>query len=310
MRRNSHAAVGLTIIVLSCGGNSSSSGEGASAEQACNDGVEARCSGIERCAPFFFELVWIDHATCATRSKINCPKSFDLPGTSATPSQLETCVQAVNLATCADIFKGIEACRKEPGMLANGMGCADHAQCQSRFCNVTVSSGCGVCADKVASGVTCSDDEECMDGQKCANIGTLALPNKICAAYRGAGESCSGMEPCTPDLACKAGTCQMPDAAGQACTKPPDSCDGVHGAACVAGVCKQISTAKPGESCGVDLLAQTATLCGGGSTCKMGTCQAPAEDGQACDAARGPHCQAPAYCDNGLCKLRDPTACK
>jgi hypothetical protein len=316
MRRIDCLVVSLLLIGASCGGTSSTS-ENATPEQACSDASETLCSTLERCAPFFFGVVWTDHATCVARSAFNCPKSFGLDGTSATPASLEACLMAARGATCGDVFRGIEACYTQPGTLMNGHACATHAQCQSAFCNPTAAGdGCGVCADKAAAGAACTVDEQCANGQKCVNIGTLAMPNKICVAYRSQGDACSANEPCTPDLACKSGTCQPPDAPGAMCSNMPDTCSAATtGDTCVAGICKSsLKIAKAGETCGLDLVAQTFTVCTGAAMCKTtGTssvCLAAAEDGAACNPATGPHCMPPAYCDNGLCKLRDPTSCR
>ena len=178
MRHIRSVVVALTTIVLSCGG-SSSGDSSPTPEQACSDAAETLCSAIERCAPFYTALLWPDHATCAERSRLNCPASLKLEGTSATPAAIESCLMAVSSASCGDIFRGIEACATKPGMLVNGHACAAHAQCQSAFCSPSgAGDGCGVCADKALSGAACGVDEQCADGQKCVNIGTFAMPNK------------------------------------------------------------------------------------------------------------------------------------
>jgi hypothetical protein len=313
--RTPRGSVMALALAVSCGGSSSTSNGGnATPEQACADAAETLCSALERCVPLYASLAWSDHATCVARSTINCPESFGLEGTSTTPAVLETCLMASAAASCAEIFKGVSACTVMPGTLANGHACAQHAQCQSTFCNP--SGTCGVCADKAQPGAACSVDDQCTTGLKCVNVGTLVAPNKICVAYRAEGEACTAMEPCTPDLACKSGTCQSADGPGQMCSSTPDTCSAATtGNTCAAGICKStLKIAKAGETCGIDLATQTFTLCSGGAMCKTtgvtSTCLAAAEDGAACDTVNGPHCNPPASCDNGLCKIHDPASCK
>jgi hypothetical protein len=78
-----------------------------------------------------------------------------------------------------------------------------------------------------------------------------------------------------------------------------------------ANVCKQVSLANAGESCGT--VNGTLVACAANGRCQnMGgtsTCQAALEDGASCSAAV-PNCEPPAQCLNGTCTIPDPGTCK
>jgi hypothetical protein len=92
-------------------------------------------------------------------------------------------------------------------------------------------------------------------------------------------------------------------------------CDNTQGLYCdpATRLCKLVTFASPGGSCGVVNGAFVA--CSGGGRCKtagaslMGTCLAPAADGAACDTTAGPDCLPPAQCVGSVCKLPNAASC-
>src|SRR5262249_44663010 len=117
-------ALGIATTIFACGGSSDSASD-ASPEQACADAAEAVCSKLETCVPALFAFRWPSHDKCVERSKVTCPSTFMLKGTSATAASLEACVQAAGTASCEDIFRGVAACATNPGTQMNGMACFD-----------------------------------------------------------------------------------------------------------------------------------------------------------------------------------------
>jgi len=283
-------------------------------EQACTDYISAYCDQIDKCAPFFLQLVYGDLATCKTRAVINCPKIFEANGTSVTPTKAAACAKDIKSVSCADLFGGTPpaSCTPEPGKLADGNACGDDAQCVSTFCS-KLGQTCGVCGKPPAIGSPCKEDHDCGRGVSCSD---KKAGTGTCRKTVPVGATCDTNNPCSLGNACVAGKCSAALAAGVACDPAASACDLSHGLYChpTDKVCKLVTIAKAGQTCGLNDATKDITLCAGAAECSSfsppGTCGAIAADGAACDDAKGPHCIPPAVCAGGQCKLPDPTACK
>jgi hypothetical protein len=104
---------------------------------------------------------------------------------------------------------------------------------------------------------------------------------------------------------------------GGGCDPTMDNqCDSTTAVYCnpVTSLCVQAQFSQAGGPCG-NAADGTLTLCAGSGLCQsadgatMGTCQAVATDGAACDPLNGPSCLPPAACLGTACALLDPTTC-
>lgn len=290
------------------GGSSSSSSGGVTAEEACAAYSKAACEKLNSCAPLFITVNYGDIAACEARIGLSCPQSINAEGSNTTPAAWKECADSAASVSCDDVFgRNIpEACRPEPGTFADGAACGNDAQCQSAHCNKD-NDVCGVCAQPVAAGGACNDDNDCDYALSCAQ--------GKCVARVDLGETCDKATPCKATLACSGGKCAEPAGAGAACDPVDQNCDTLAGLGCnKMSICQKVKFAAAGETCGND--GTDFIVCTGGSACKVamaggtGTCAAPAADGAACDKVNGPNCLAGATCVNGLCTLSDPAACK
>jgi hypothetical protein len=306
----------LLALFLACSGSTVGS---TSPQQACADYAQVYCTRVNDCAPTFLQLGFGDVPTCESRLQINCPLTFQAPGTGLTPDIAEKCIGALPQTSCPDTLgRNLPSeCSPVAGSLQNGAACGDDDQCTGKYCNLGSNHVCGACSTKAAAGAACNTDSDCSQGLACAQ-GT-------CAAYAQAGAACSDKQPCNPTLTCNAGACVTPSGAGAACTPGTDltksGCDFLHGSFCNPSTkkCQQVATATAGQPCGFvnGIVDGSLTICTGGATCfgitllnPKSTCTAAAADGASCDATKGINCQAPAICVSGVCKLKDPTSCK
>jgi hypothetical protein len=300
--------VGIWIVACSSG---SGGGGSVSADQACSDLGNAICQRLNSCSAAFVTSNYGDVATCAMRVNASCGQSIAANGTGLTPANRETCAMALPGASCEDLVDNNfpSACQAVAGHLANGTACTDSSQCQSTYCNLGTDGTCGACgAARQGAGGTCHRNDDCETGSTCKS-GTCVTPVK-------AGGTCDGTHPCQTTLSCKAGVCGTPDAAGMPCSM--GTCDAVAGLYCSSGakaVCTAYGLAKAGEPCGA--VNGVLTICAGGGHCSlnvgttMGTCEAAAADGAACNDMTGPSCLAPAVCGatSKVCTLPNPANC-
>jgi hypothetical protein len=298
-------------IFLACSGSTVGS---ATPQQACSDFANVYCARVNDCAPTYLRIEYGDVSTCESRLQVNCPLGFQAPGTGLTPAISEKCIGAIPQVSCADLFARNlpQDCAPVAGSLQNGSACADDNQCTGKYCNLGSNQVCGACSTKAAAGAACGVDNDCGPGMACWQYN--------CTEYVPSGGACGPHRaPCNPTLNCK-GTCAAPDGVGATCIiggsdgTNTTGCDPLHGVFCndSTGKCQQVSTATAGQPCG--LVNGSPTICTGGATCfgvyPNTTCTAAAADGASCDVYKGIHCQSPALCISGVCKLKDPTSCK
>jgi hypothetical protein len=313
LTRSATIAVAAAAIVA-CGGTSSSSVGGISADTACADYASAICTKVSTCGATLTQLLWGDAATCTTRFKQACATALTAPSTSSTPDRAEACSKALASAGCdALLDRNLPTdCRAEPGKLVNGTACGDDGQCTSSYCNKGVDAVCGTCGTgRPKAGEACASDDNCDYGLKCAN--------KLCVAPAPAGATCDVGHPCATALTCDGTTCAKAPADGQACKGDGlGNCDVGGGEFCgpKMKVCKKLKSASAGQTCGYDATTDDFTFCAASGTCKTmtgsptGTCLAAAADGATCDPTNGPACKEGSKCVSGVCRIQDPSSCR
>jgi hypothetical protein len=289
-------------------------------DQACSEFAQAFCDVYQKCLPLFVTAGFGDSATCVSRTQKGCPAAFNAPSTSATPASVSACAGSVKNLSCEAIFASTPAaCIPQPGGLADGASCSDDAQCKSTWCAKTDDTFCGKCTALSTAGGACitltkadgSTEKECSRGFSCTM--------DKCVVPVVSGGTCSDATSCSIGLTCFGGKCVLAGKIGAKCDpegKTDPTCDFLQGAVCnpATKVCQEIAKATAGQPCG--LVGGEYKICTGAGKCVVptgmmqGTCLAPAIDGAACDATKGPDCLPPAKCITGVCKLPDPTLCK
>lgn len=277
-------------------------------DQACAEYAMAACDRLDSCASFELQLLYGDAATCAARLKISCLNRGNAHGTGFGATRTADCARALGGASCEDYLNpgSIAECRPAAGTLAEGDVCGDSSQCTSAYCQVGA-SGCGKCVKAGAEGDACSRMAPCGVGLSCVG--------GKCAAPGGKDATCGPMNPpCKTGYYCNMGKCAAQRKSGDMCTPGPGrtECKGSDGLYCdfMSRKCTAAALAKTGESCGT--FGGPVTLCAGGGRCSalaMGTCEAPAKDGDMCDPRMGPGCMSPAGCTLGTCTVFDPGSC-
>jgi len=322
MRRLILACVLAASSALACSSSVATDSEsGITREQACDEASKAICDQFAKCLPIFVTIGYGDAATCLSRTKANCPVTFDAPKTSASPARLSTCAAGIRQLSCEALSTTTPAaCVPEPGGLEDGAACGDDAQCKSTWCAKNDDALCGKCTKLPAAGGACVDLGLKADGttQKSCGRG-LQCAKDICVKPGETGATCDDAKPCALGLTCFNTKCAAAGKPGAKCDpegKTDPVCDFFQGAFCnpATKVCQSVVAAKAGETCG--LVGTEFKLCSAGAKCittagtMSGTCIAAAVDGAACNTKDGPDCLAPAKCTNGVCKLPDPAACK
>jgi hypothetical protein len=324
------AATGTTLVVLAACSSSSTSnitdtgggeggagegggGSGITATQAATDVATALCQRYQACAPAFIQLGFGTVDLCTSREANTIAKVIGANGSTVTPDQFEACAKAIPGASCADVLgRNLPAVCKYAGTLADGMPCADDAQCMNERCKVATYQTCGTCTSPAAAGAVCAVDDDCKNGMKCVNT--------ACVAYGAMGDTCDDTHPCNATLGCVSGKCAMPLGPGSDCSgTSKQGCDQLNGAFCdpFNNKCVTLQYADPSATCGFSNDAGTITLCKGpGSDCAnitaptfQGTCAAAAADGTSCAIDGGPTCEGPAVCQSGMCVVPDPSKC-
>jgi hypothetical protein len=268
---------------------------------ACADLGAAVCARLEACAPFLLQLTYGNAATCAARYAAACTPALGANGTTATPTQLEACVQAVNAETCDDALDNAELSACDfMGTLADGAVAGSGLQCQAGYCPPISGSACCQCTARVGVGSACSIDKDCSAGLICYQ--------SACTKPAASGATCSTSQPCLYTDACIGGTCQPALTNGATCQTTFD-CDFDHGWYCNAQTlkCAQAQAAGGGSPCGN--INGNFIACSAGGQCINGACMAAAADGAACNAQSGPPCMQPAQCVMGNCMLPSPSMC-
>jgi hypothetical protein len=294
---------------------------GVSADQACSETANALCSKYATCAPIVLTVLFGDMATCTSVAKAGCLGSLEADKTAATPEGFQKCSQDLETVGCADILshKPPASCQPQGGTVGNGMACGDDWQCASGRCNIPDNATCGVCASRAAGGAACPNttDDDCEFGLVCNNM--------VCVVPGVAGASCDANHPCAAPLVCNGatiagglGTCAAGGALGAPCSND-QSCSLIEGLWCTREMnraCAKVGAAETGMPCGLLSVSEYSLCKGGGAEggCTvgtgmvMGTCPRLAMPGEPCSATTP--CKAGGKCLNGLCTVREPSACR
>jgi hypothetical protein len=313
--KRSIASLGVAVFAFAslfgCSSSSDSGGGSTSVTQACTDIASALCAKYESCVPFYVTLDYGDVATCQSRAVPSCTNYPTAPGSTLTGDQIETCSKSIAAASCSQLLdqgiNSLSGCNLV-GTLDNGRACASGFQCTSGFCPTAAGTTCGTCAAQTKPGDACVNGS-CYGGQSCV-VGSSG--SGTCQVPAAAGAACTGS--CVTGYSCVSGTCTAFLKPGDTCsvTSGP-ACDLTQGYTCQTNVCATITLPKVGEACGSGTktgpFCAAHAVCSGGATA-AGTCVAPADDGATCDTTKGPGCKPGAECTGGVCKLPDPNTCK
>jgi hypothetical protein len=308
MRIGPLAALSL-IFALACS-SSSAPPPALTADQASTDAAAAVCSRLNTCFSVVLQTLYADVATCQAREKLRYSATLAAPGTSATASQLESCAMAVGSGDCA-VLLGLlldnappEACKPQPGTIADGAMCAEDGQCKNSYCTKPTGQICGLCAARAAQGAACALDKDCQYGLFCAG-GNCVVPATP-------GGPCHPLQPCPAGYVCN-GTCVAPKD-GDSCTQgDPSTCDLSRGLYCgKTGTCSSAQVTPANQGCGNAgkdyAVCASAALCAG-PVGGADTCIAAAADDSPCSDMNGPPCTPPATCLRGTCTLDNPSSC-
>jgi hypothetical protein len=305
------ACSGSTPSVNPDGGGGGGGDTGVEAAQAVSDAANAYCQRAQACAPAYVTVEFGAVETCVTRLGLELTSELSAPGTSSTPSQLESCAKALPQTSCGDLLgrNSPTACQTLPGTLASGAGCAVDSQCTGTRCRVAPNMLCGTCTTPAPAGASCGVDADCQPQMTCLN-GT-------CVLYGQEGATCSATAPCRPDLGCVGGTCGTPSTVGTACQSSAE-CDQINGSFCdpSSKQCATVGFGQPSGPCGlvgsqIVICQGPGSLCGGEAAPSYeGKCVPFAMDGTSCDVDAGPLCDVAAVCSGGTCQLPNPASCQ
>src|SRR4249919_1445082 len=138
MTSRTSAAVFTLLGFLACTQSCSGKSEPAavSADQAAGDAANAFCSKISSCVPALLQLQWGDVATCTAKFKGQLVGTLASTGTASTPADMESCAQAIPVATCDDVLgRNLpDVCKAKAGTLTDGQACGDNSQCTGKLC--------------------------------------------------------------------------------------------------------------------------------------------------------------------------------
>jgi hypothetical protein len=249
-------------------------------EAPCRHWAQAFCDYEARC---FQITAWTDTGQCVARLALECELAVDDP---------HVVVDAALLAACelpSDCSSPLPECWG-PGTAATGAPCLYGQACRSGVCEGAgqQDSVCGICGCDLA----------CPTGQACVLTGDggsacLTVP-------AAAGQPCMAPTDCASTVCvlsggAAAGVCAAPGGVGDTCGSGQPVC-GVNLYCDLTEHCVSLVWVGYGEPCGFPDGGGAAALCLGEGTCLENTCQAPAADGEPCDAHQGTGCLWPAQC--------------
>jgi hypothetical protein len=291
-------------------GGGDSSGGSTDPNVACAD-VSKMCAKLNACAPLLVSIVYGTVEACTTRFKLSCIDAFKAADSGLTAASIAACSAALPGASCEDVlYRKLSACNAK-GKRTNGTACGTDEQCATGYCTHDAAA-CGVCADFVGAGSSCTQDDDCEPGLVCSNDSHCVVPG-------AAGTTCSDNQPCKYGFYCRGGSCVATKATAGASCQDIGSCELLKGIYCNTTVqtCQKIGAAMPGEPCGS--VNSSFVLCAAGDCVfantgidLTGVCAMQAGDGQSCgaQASNGAGCQAPARCLSNRCALPNSNACQ
>jgi hypothetical protein len=288
-------------FAFACGGTSSI-GPSSACDHYFDVAVAEACSGA---IPPSDEI-----ARIKARFERVCTDVLALPGSGASPSQLDACASALQSEGCdASRSPDPQAC-KISGSLGGGSACVSGFQCASGVCDYgttispdggTSSPACGVCVTPIPAGQPCgfgvvNGSSTCAEGTTCQ----YGSANPLCVAitYGDVGAACSsngGAASCKAGLYCdfRTGKCAAQLDQGGACTQG-DSCKAPLNCVFTPGstsTCQ--SPGQAGATCQVDGDCASGLVCDTTSHCATPSW-----------AGSGQPCSASIHCLVGVCALR------
>jgi len=232
-------------------------------------------------------------------------------GSIALPSyaELQTCLDYISNTSCTDLDPGAAACDLFRGAVADNGACEATDECgEDSYCMGASTGACGTCQPRLADGMTCARDDECLnrncigtqcgapsgDGDPCQNnndcIGQRQCDpstNKCGIKTWALNDVCAGAGDCgilTTDLYCKAaaptgpaGQCAQYLAIGDPCTAP--------------------TQANPLSGCDLREYDWCNTGAIGGAKCSAPNL---VQEGQQCGILTGNKCAAGLVCSNPI----------
>jgi hypothetical protein len=330
--------VALAAILAACSSSKSSgtpSDDGGTTADAGPDGA-VTYDFTDACTKFWTAVctkgrgcqlpIYMDEAAsvdeCVTRFGTLCKQNLGAPGATVKPDDVTGCI-AQSTSSCGAPLRLLlathpAACGHDTGTRDDGAPCGTDLQCKGGWCERTAASDCGKCAQAAGVGEKCGSTILCKSGLTCVAVQGGA----ICAAPVDAGGTCDFQHPCYADLACVAGKCATPPAAGTACDPTAFAPCGYEAfnQHCnnTTNKCEGVAEVAANAPCS-NLDDGTYAFCSYGAHCKAGTlgqagtCTATADVGQACTEFNGPQGDACKYgtgCVTGTCKgLVDISTC-
>jgi hypothetical protein len=290
-------------------------GNGVAVSAECQAFARSLCSWAPRCEPDAFHAVALEADDCEARMALHCARIEAAPGAAKFPP---SCVSELDARTCTGNLDQLPPSCWVRGALADGAACEFDEQCQSGWCSLTVQDNaigpCGTCQARAKENESCQE-ADCELGLVCVGV------EPTCRKTAGKDEPCHGSTGCAAPYQCFGDVCVEPQGENAPCKVSfltgAQTCDTTKGLYCIPsdplgedGTCKRSRTVNLGETC-VDDEDGEEILCRRG-TCTMKTrqCTTLAEDGAACDAIFGPHCQIPAECMDGVCVIPLATRCE
>jgi len=296
-----------------------------SADQACTDVAMANCARLDECVANGTTIRYGQLSVCRSRQRLACLVRLGAVGTGNSPASVEQCATAVPSASCDDFDQNdVVPCQAKVGTIPLDGACTFAGQCVTANCAIVNGTNCGTCQPPNQAGNSCAQTS-CSEGFVCVQ------DNMECQPHAALESACDTDHPCSVSLSCvtpsgaTSGTCQVAgDTLGAPCDPKHQSAPGCNNSAglyCDSTTCAAITYATVPSPCGsadnVTTVCTGAAMCFGAMGQTLGTCEADASDGGACDTVAGPSCIPPARCvvtggssvTAGTCQLPDPTVC-
>jgi len=250
----------------------------------CATWARSSCAYDERCSGAI-DTVWQNLDTCVARETLACELAADDPDVSFDEGRVRDCPFP------SDCTSPRPTCWP-PGKAPGGSPCLWGEACQGGLCLGSASLGvCGICL----CGAGCPAGEICQPASAAGTCVPEAPP--VDGPCVSSSECPSGLCEAVTDAS---GQCAPFATAGQACgdgkplCRDDAYCDDTR-------LCRVISSAPFGATCGSPVDGGAFTFCGGFATCVGGACVAPARDGDRCDPNQGIGCVWPAQCIESHC---------
>jgi hypothetical protein len=289
-------------------GGGGGGGSGTNIADGCAKQAAAFCAFSKKCSPLAYGIDFADDTQCETVIAKSCVYYTSVPDSTRSGDDAAACAAVFSAKTCTDNTQ----CASVPGKRPTGSACQYGGSCASGYCAIAGTGTCGICADYVALGASCSTTSPCdyTKGNYCGQSGK-------CIPYGKTNDACgTGLAVCGPGLICVQGKCGTGAALGDACPNGVP-CDITTTGTCDSKTmkCTAATFLSAGAACGGATLSP---YCAGGlclpNASGMGnSCVADLPEGATCDpmAKTTARCLAYLTCnDSGKCGFPDDLGCK